>query len=233
MAEARTLPEIIGALVRRRREELALRQDDVVRELRRYGLTTWRRSTLASLELGRRRLDLEEVWHVCVALETSLADLVSQGDRYELVAYSDQTIEFLHVRQAIAGGPVLDEDEVQKLRHAFETGLQKLKATAAASAYPLPDETVVRAARTLGVRPAAVVDAGQRLWGRQLPDERDARVVADERSGDSARTVQARRGWVTRQLLEELRSELAAAARDTADADRSVQESGAKRRKPR
>jgi transcriptional regulator with XRE-family HTH domain len=80
----------------------------------------------------------------------------------------------------------------------------------------------VHAARVLNCSPLAVALAAERTWGRSLTAERDARV--DERTGlpdfakgvDRAdrrglahpamiRSVQAHRGHVTRDLIEELR----------------------------
>lgn len=65
-----------------------------------------------------------------------------------------------------------------------------------------------RAARTFDVTPLAVSAAAHRRWGHGLTAERDARV-ADRTGGQtSARSLQAVRGHVTRELLTELQTEL-------------------------
>jgi transcriptional regulator with XRE-family HTH domain len=65
-----------------------------------------------------------------------------------------------------------------------------------------PDEATVKAARRLGADPVEVDAKARQLWGRSLTAERDARVGVASRS----RVDQARRGHVTRQLIDELRS---------------------------
>jgi transcriptional regulator with XRE-family HTH domain len=64
-----------------------------------------------------------------------------------------------------------------------------------------PDEATVKAARRLDADPVDVDAMAQRLWGRTLTAERDVRVGAATRS----RADQARRGHVTRALIDELR----------------------------
>lgn len=65
------------------------------------------------------------------------------------------------------------------------------------------DEAVVKAAARLGVEPLDVAVLAERRWQRDLVTERDARVAAIE--GEDVRARQARRGHVTRALLDELR----------------------------
>jgi transcriptional regulator with XRE-family HTH domain len=64
-----------------------------------------------------------------------------------------------------------------------------------------PDEATVKAARRLERSPDEVDSAARRLWGRSLTDEREARIGKASRT----RADQARRGHVTRQLVDELR----------------------------
>lgn len=69
------------------------------------------------------------------------------------------------------------------------------------------DEGLSRAAQRLGVTVDELEQAAHRLWGRTLYAEREARLGAL----DDHRTNQARRGHVTRALLNELRRALATA----------------------
>lgn len=71
-----------------------------------------------------------------------------------------------------------------------------------------PDEATAKAARRLGIQPEAADAAARRLWGRGLSAERDARLGTATRS----RADQARRGHVTRHLIEELRGATHASA---------------------
>jgi len=67
-----------------------------------------------------------------------------------------------------------------------------------------PDEATVKAAQRLHADPVDVDAAARLLWGRGLVAERDARLGSATRS----RADQARRGHVTRVLIEELRGAL-------------------------
>jgi hypothetical protein len=63
-----------------------------------------------------------------------------------------------------------------------------------------------RASRTLGVPVDELAVIAWRLWGHGLAAERDEQVERALPAGVLARTVQAMRGHVTRQLLDELRA---------------------------
>ena len=75
-----TLRAVVGHLIRERREELGLTQDDVAAFLRDAGAGEWNRVAIAALELGRRQLDLEELWLVCAAVDLSLEELLDRGE---------------------------------------------------------------------------------------------------------------------------------------------------------
>lgn len=64
-----------------------------------------------------------------------------------------------------------------------------------------PDAATVNAAQSLGWPPEEVDRRALQAWGRGLTAERDARMGAATRT----RGDQARRGHVTRRLIEELR----------------------------
>lgn len=67
-----------------------------------------------------------------------------------------------------------------------------------------PCEAAAKAARRLGCSPGHVDSMARRLWGRSLTEEREARMGSAPRS----RADQARRGHVTRMLIEQLRNAL-------------------------
>ena len=62
----------------------------------------------------------------------------------------------------------------------------------------------IKAAKKLGVKPQTIVETAKTLWRRTLSEERDARTGLAE----DARSLQARRGHISRELIEELRKEI-------------------------
>ena len=66
-------------------------------------------------------------------------------------------------------------------------------------------EAEQKAARKLGVTPQTIAQAAYDRWGRSLTDQRNLQVEQLEWvDGTSARQVQALRGHVTRELLDEI-----------------------------
>jgi transcriptional regulator with XRE-family HTH domain len=63
-----------------------------------------------------------------------------------------------------------------------------------------------RAASKLGLPKVVVASIALRLWGRSLSEERDSRVASELPEGAPAATVQAKRGRVSRVLVDEMRS---------------------------
>lgn len=76
--------------------------------------------------------------------------------------------------------------------------------TAASSVLPFYDDVSLKAARLLKVPMAAVVKASQKLWGRPLSEERNARLAQEDLSGVTLRQQQAKRGHISRKLISEL-----------------------------
>jgi hypothetical protein len=69
-------------------------------------------------------------------------------------------------------------------------------------------EAEQKAARRLAVDPHDLAIVAFAQWGRSLTEERDARVAALSDISTTPRTTQARRGHVTRLLLDELEPKL-------------------------
>lgn len=94
--------ELIGAGVRAARERRGWRQEDAAREFRRHGLTTWRRSTVADVEAGRRHPSIGDLVLVATALEVTLADLIPDAtERVEVGTGASVTA--LYVRVLLSG----------------------------------------------------------------------------------------------------------------------------------
>ena len=64
-----------------------------------------------------------------------------------------------------------------------------------------------------GRRPEAVQAASEQLWGHSIDVERDERVAALVEEGTAARSLEAIRGWVTRELKTEPEAELSKSGR--------------------
>jgi hypothetical protein len=68
--------------------------------------------------------------------------------------------------------------------------------------------TATKAARKLDVSPLLVAETAIRLWRRSLNEERD-RIVAERAvAGDDPDRLRALRGWVTRQLVDQIADEI-------------------------
>ena len=184
MTEAR---QRAGDTIREWRERAALTQDQVASAARELGLS-WTRATVAAIEIGRRELSLDEF-------------------------------------TVLRGAPVR-QDELS----AFFNRASVVRTHRGDTAEHLDAE--MKAARKLGIEPAVIVAESRRLWGRTLTEERDFRVKSFIGIGDlvehidqmrarglkprqprpgvitAARAVQARRGHITRALVEELQQTL-------------------------
>ena len=62
--------------VRRRREAIGVSQHLVATILWRYGFSTWRQTTLAKIEAGRRAVKLDEAFALAALYEISVDDLL-------------------------------------------------------------------------------------------------------------------------------------------------------------
>jgi transcriptional regulator with XRE-family HTH domain len=205
MARAKTQPlsTIVGRLLRERREHLGLRLDDVADRMREWGADGWTRATVQGLEAGRRRLDLSDLWLVCVAYELSLVDLLRSGDPEArvMVGGSGHHRSLRFIRQAVDGEALFGSDEQEARGALLKKGIERARADAR-------DETLRRVARSLGIDPMVAATRARFLWRRSLSRERDARVAALAEPDTPARSLQALRGHVTRTLVSELRADL-------------------------
>lgn len=210
-----TLTEWIGGNVRDWRASGGVRQDDIVSAGRRWGLA-WTRSAVADLEAGRRRLTAEELVLLPIVLNDAaggapsptLEELVAGRGDVALTAQATmalgQVAQILRSDETLkvkAPAPATSGDMNETLR----AGWREVKARRSHHlALPL-DDAEKQAGRRLGVPARRIRTASVALWGRTLSAERDDRVTGD----GSARSKQALRGHVTRQLMESLAATLA------------------------
>jgi transcriptional regulator with XRE-family HTH domain len=197
-----SLAALVGRNVRAAREEQGMSQDRLAQLLRGHGLH-WTRSALAKLEREERdTLTLDQVVVLALALEKTPASLVEGAEWVTLGADARMRGAALErlLRGEPAGRPESDLDV--PLVRQFDEG--------SFDADWVAGDAETRAARRLGREPVEVASAARSLWGQSLPMERDRRLRYLSRVDEDAeeRSVRAFRGHITRQLLDELRTEL-------------------------
>jgi hypothetical protein len=215
-----TLSQVIGEGLRAMRAASRARQEDVALAARGAGLD-WTRATVAAIENNRRALSIEEFLilpHVLADVTgepVSLAELITTEwgavELTERLVYEPADLRAMLVF-VVARPWTPAERATEALVHALFTRparemLERVwparsDAEYEAVAREAAGETERAAAAKLQLRPLALSALAHRLWGRGLSAERDRRVA--ELGEASSRTVQARRGHVTRRLLAEL-----------------------------
>jgi transcriptional regulator with XRE-family HTH domain len=79
MAEWAPIPSFSDVIVRNiksLRARRGLDQDDVVKAMREMGFANWHRQTMSKIELGQRRITLEELLGLVLAFDTSWGSLL-------------------------------------------------------------------------------------------------------------------------------------------------------------
>lgn len=219
-----TIREVVGENVRRIRDEAGARQDDVAAAARGVGLS-WTRSKIAALERGEKALDLAEAVLLAEAMgvvaghSVGVADLLAGDGAVRL-----SRVRVIHrkaLRRFLDGDPVeLFVGDLPGGRERMQTalakvagGLQRMALLAGPGrtnvgtlrhAETVAGEAEERAGRTLGLSKVEVAYLAAGLWGRTLAEERDRRVGDDV----PLTSRSAKRGRVTRQLVEDLRVRL-------------------------
>ena len=232
MTEQRSLKEVIGQSVRRIREERRWRQADLSRVARDHGLDM-SESAVAGLEAGRRELNVGEFTLLAMALQVPPADLLA-GDGEEMVQLTEGAAlslggvcEVLGAYDALPELTMGDVDlpksrnfnwrdwaaRVGQSLDQFEAVAPGITYTRAAQAEQAVGDTERKAANRLGTTPVLVSVAAFGRYGCSLADERDARVEESAPDDATDRTLQALRGHVTRELLDELRPMVEKASR--------------------
>jgi transcriptional regulator with XRE-family HTH domain len=190
------------------RTEHGLTQDDVARFARRDGLD-WSRATVASIENGRRPISLGEMLVLSLGFDIDLADWFDDlpADRpVRLTENPKKPGMYADIAPGALHAAFVATDEGQWRAAACwdsprtrpgTSDMDVLRAEIAAG------EAEENLARAIGIEPMELVNRSFALWGRTLTEQRDRLV--DEQGGNRPPTsIQARRGHVTRQLLQEL-----------------------------
>ena len=199
--------QIVGQNLSRLRERERLTQADLTKRIFDRTGERWTRAQLSTLENGKREsITLEELLVLAHTFGVRLADLfdsgvivVAAGDedlaRNFLVNAGDFLVTLEGIRAALEGGPVrafARPDTARKVKTWLASQVEADKAVA----------------ERLGLDVKTVVDAAVTMWGHTLTEERDARL------GDTGelppRTLQAKRGAMTRVLTGQIEAHLRA-----------------------
>ncbi len=221
-----TFGAALGLELRRVRAERGMTAEDVARWARGAGLA-WDRSTVSSIEIGRRNVSASELLLLPVIYRCPLLNLLP-NERVRLTDKAAPSPEAL--RESLIQPPELEGDGWWLTGH-IETGLPDASALLVksmafwrdiAARFPgatfgsleraeqhADDEPTRKAARKLGVDRRIVAVAAEQLWGHGLAAERDRRVDQQGKEALSPRALQAVRGHITRTLLGELQQVLA------------------------
>jgi transcriptional regulator with XRE-family HTH domain len=215
-----TYQDVLGANLRRLRQERELRQDDLAARARGVGLS-WTQQTVAAIEGGRRALSVGELLLLQSVLEMSLTELLpellaadedadvegavlSPDGLMALAAGTDESRLLLHALwpEEYGGGRIgaVMERRDRQLFDRYRVSINDAPQVTAAE----HGDAERKAARQLNVRPLEVAVASWSLWGHSLTDERDTRLGEQNGEGDA----RARRGHITRQLLDELQAHI-------------------------
>lgn len=205
----------------------------MTRIARSFGLS-WSRSRIVAIEAGTRQLAADEMILLPAIVQTltdepvTLADLL-EGEIVELAPGAIGTnldrlftaadvVDLVDVDQTEWGRAVdakmrdarrgLDamRDGLRDLKRAQTLAGRRVTSRDLRAAERRIGEADRKAARAVGEPLPVVLAVSLALWGRTLGEERDERL--GDTSGQPARTVQARRGRVTRNLYTELRDEI-------------------------
>lgn len=201
----------VGERLRARRELRGWRQEDVAHAMR-TALHPWQRVTVAAVESGGRAISLTEQAALCGVFGRSWVDLLrldeERGEVHLLLSGQFCPPSTVAIETA-PGVWVRWETFLEALADGG-----RLEWGAVGGPGPVqPDETDRKAARSLGISAEEVHRLGHDLWAAPLSAERDRILSADDNA--PARSVQARRGHVTRALMQQLREEIGRRASQT------------------
>jgi hypothetical protein len=176
-------------------------------------------SGVASLEAGSRSVDVGELVILAATLSAPVDELL-KGD--EAVALTPAATAGLPTVRNLLAGTIppnkvtLDSSDAalfvqaaqnvaQRIKHRWPNAKPAAIVKAERGASGLAEQ---KAARSLGVEPFDIAMASVQCWGVTLTDRRNAVVNQRADSNATARSIQAIRGRVTRQLIDEIKPQL-------------------------
>lgn len=182
---------IVGRRVRAIRKEAGARQVDVATAARAFGLP-WPASKVAALEVGAKCVSAEELLLLPAVLTAALGRPVGYADLFD----DDADVR-------LSPAVVVAARDVPALLAGCDSPFALAAAGGGGNTWW--DESAWRVARSLEVDRQTLIDACARLYGRSLSAERDARAAELLPADAPRRTVQAKRGRITRDLEREIR----------------------------
>lgn len=217
------LASAIGLQLRALRKRQHLTQDGVARLARSAGLA-WVPNTVSAVEQGRRALTLEEFLLLPLVFRVPISELLPNAAMLQMTpeaAMGSDGLRMLLRGESPSTIPLgeLDLPGLRQLPDRIPMAIDQMKATIKANRWVWPDatdwdfveaghdsegEAEKKAAKRLGVSRLVVALAARRKWGHSLTEERDCRVLERADPNSSARSLQALRGLVTRELLTEI-----------------------------
>ncbi|MGY1680711.1 helix-turn-helix domain-containing protein [Geodermatophilus sp. SYSU D01176] len=180
----RLIAKRLGAFL----ENSGMRRQDLANAMNVMGFR-WTANRVTQVVTGRRPLSLLELAGIC-AHGVPLSELLGEDGEIQL---PDGTVRVAELWPALSG------EGTWAQRAARERGI----AGTSVEGW-IPNEAAIKAGKRLGIAPGLVDLWAHSLWGHSLADERDRRV-GSTREGETPRALQARRGHVTRALIEELK----------------------------
>jgi transcriptional regulator with XRE-family HTH domain len=191
MTETTTLAAHIGQNVRKLRQAKHQTQEQLAVRL------GWQQSHVAALEAGdRATLPLDDVLLLCAELGATISDLMAGDGKVALTRRGRPHREATLVALRNVG-----------LAETMPRG-EGIRGEVAI--HLMTSDTERKAARKLGVAPERVTAAALGRWGHSLAAERDRRLKARAKPGASDRSIQALRGHITRELLDEIQPTIGA-----------------------
>ncbi|MBB5075838.1 helix-turn-helix transcriptional regulator [Nonomuraea endophytica] len=218
VAEAPPFSVALGQKLRTVRERKGWTTEDIATSAQGYGLG-WHRTTVGQIELGKRALSAIELLMLPFLYGEPLVKLLPS----EVTHLTDTTaanISYL-VAFAITGevwdqpgsGPLHrpgrfhfkgQEERVGRFVQALLDKPNPWPLEAVAAHIATPDEAEMKAAKRLDTTPHYVAYAARMTWGHGLTEERDTRLNRRPDTPADRRALQAARGHVTRELINEL-----------------------------
>ncbi|MEU4801318.1 helix-turn-helix transcriptional regulator [Actinosynnema sp. NPDC023587] len=205
MSQERMVGTVVGGNLERLRRLARMTQHEAARLFARRG-TPLSRSKIAAIEAGERpNLSFADVLAIAHAFNVELAELFAGDD--DVTLSNRLTLPSTRIRDLITGAPGVDggtrwglewRRELLDLTHVDPEIDQELQTSEADRALAL----------RLRIPPETVIAVAVELWGRTLSEERDLRV--EGLGGLDGAERGAHRGHITRELSQEIQSELVA-----------------------
>jgi transcriptional regulator with XRE-family HTH domain len=143
MEQAGAFSVIVGRSVRTARTGRGLGQEQVAARMRTLGFSAWLRQTVGQVERGKRRLVVDEVLALSLALQTTIAELIMPApDEMTVELPNGETVSVAVIRDSIRGtrapdirwvgdrlaqSGVVYESELPEMRRQLEEALQRVQ----------------------------------------------------------------------------------------------------------